>query len=179
QSVFIAQVKVLLEAPPGVGCKSLVHPCQVLSIGHAVERTSAGCRQKDEFDTIVDNAHGSDRFYDRSGDIDERLIVARVGGVEINEFAYAVGSAVCDAGDDHAAITVSNKDHVREVPVVEQLCDIVDVHVEVHRRRDKVRMFSKPCQRRRKHLVSSALQPLLHLRIAPSSVAATGYEYVG
>ena len=46
-------------------------------------------------------------------------------------FADAVGGAVGDAGDDHAAVAVADEDHVAQVLVVEHSDDVGDVGVEI------------------------------------------------
>ena len=70
----------------------------------------------------------------RPGDVDERLAVHRVGGVEVDDLADPVGGAVGDTGDHHAAVAVADEDHVVQVLVEQQVHDVVDVGVEVDRR---------------------------------------------
>ena len=64
-------------------------------------------------------------------DVDERLAVDRVGGVEVDEPADAVGGPVGDAGDHHAAVAVADEDDVAQVLEREHVDDVGDVRVEV------------------------------------------------
>jgi hypothetical protein len=49
---------------------------------------------------------------DRPGDVDQRLAVHRVRGVEVHELADAVVRAVGHPGDDHPPVAVTDQDHV-------------------------------------------------------------------
>src|SRR4051812_7962798 len=46
------------------------------------------------------------------GYVDKRLSVDRVGGIEVDETADAVARPVGSAGDDHAAVTVTDENDV-------------------------------------------------------------------
>ena len=77
-----------------MGGEALGHPGQVVGVGDAVEQAGVGCRQQHQLDAVDDLAEGADRLDDGPGDVDERLPVDRVGGVEVDEAADPVGGPV-------------------------------------------------------------------------------------
>ena len=91
------ELELLLEAPPRVAGEALVHP-RAGRRGRSRRRTRRrpGAGQQHELDAVDDLAHRADDLDDRSGHVDERLAVHRVGGVEVDELADPVGGAVGD-----------------------------------------------------------------------------------
>ena len=114
-----------------MGREPLGHPGDVVGVGDAVELHDLGVGEEDELDAVDDPTVGPDRFDDGARDVDEGLVVHRVGGVEVHEAADAVGGPVGHAGDDHPAVAVADQDHVAKILVVQQRRDVGDVGVEV------------------------------------------------
>ena len=68
---------------------------------------------------------------------------ARGGGVEVDEAARpGRRQRSRGAGDHHAAVAVPDQDDIVQVPVEQQLNDVVDVGVEVDVRRERRRTAS-------------------------------------
>lgn len=62
-----------------------------------------------------------------AGDVDQGLSVPRVGGIEVDELRDAVGGPIGGARDHHAAVAVSDEDHVLQVRPRQEVHDIGDV----------------------------------------------------
>jgi hypothetical protein len=109
-----------------------------VGVGHPVEQPCVGPGEKHQFHAVDHSAHRTHRLNDRPEDVDQRLSVHRVGGVEEHEFSHSVGGSVADTGDDHPAVAVVDQDHVAYVLVVRHRDDVGDVPVEVDRAVEQV-----------------------------------------
>ena len=176
---LVRQPQRLLEALPRVAGQAVRHPRHVVGIGHAVEQGRLGRRQQHQLHAVDDRAQGTGRLDDRAGDVDERLPVLGVRGVEVHHAADAVGGAVRGAGDHHAPVAVPDQDHVVEILVVEHRHDVADVQIEVDVGTQQVGPLPEPAQRRRVHLVAGRSQEPRHPLVAPATVSTTVHEYVG
>ena len=114
------------------------HPGDVRGVGHAIEGPGIRGGKQDQFDAADDPPRRTGHLDRRSGDIDQRLAVLRVGGIEIDELAHTVRGPVGHAGDDHSAVAVADKDHVAKILVVQYRHDVLDVEVQVHTGADQM-----------------------------------------
>jgi transposase len=131
---LVGEHELLVDGTPGMGSEPFVHPRQVARILDAVERAGALAREQDQFDPGAGLTELSCQEHDRPGDVDERLAVDRIRGIEVNDLADAVGCPVGDAGDHHSPVAVADEHDITQVFVEEQVDDVGDVRVEVDRR---------------------------------------------
>lgn len=80
--------------------EAFVHPLEIGRVVHAVEHSGAGSGQQDEFDTVDDGAVRSGQLDRRTRNVDQRLSVAGIGGIEIDDLADAFVTAIRSTGDD-------------------------------------------------------------------------------
>ena len=116
--------------------------------------------------------------HERRREIRQRLTVRRCRGIEVHEATDALGRAIRDPGDHHAAVAVTDEDHVAQIVVVHDGDDVVDVGVEVDAGVQHVRAFAEAGQRRCVHVVPRVAQQPGDALVAPAAVRAAVDENV-
>lgn len=75
--------------------------------------------------------------------------------VEVVNVAEPLCDPVADGGDDHAAVAVTDEDHVVQVGRLYQANHVGDVRVQVDRRAEQVAAVAEAGERWRVHVVAS------------------------
>src|SRR5580704_6691601 len=108
-----------------------MHPCDLRRVGDAVIAHWVAAGKKHQLYAIDDLGVGAGGEHEGAGDVNERLAVGGVRRVEKNEVADAVGGAIGDAGNHHAAIAVAHQDDVAQILELQQFDDVGNVGVEI------------------------------------------------
>ena len=179
QRGLVRELQRLLEALPGMGGQPLGHPGQIVGIRDAVEQASIGRWEQDQLYAVDGLTEGADGIDDRSCDVGERLAVEGIGGVEEHQAPDAVRHRVGCARDHHAAVAVSDQDHVSQVLECEHRCNVLDVTVQIHISIQQVGPLAQAGHGRCVDDVSLRLQDAGYSLVAPAAVAATMHEHIG
>jgi len=59
-------------------------------------------------------------------DVKHALIVLQQQGIEVDQLAYALWHSVCHATDADTSEAVTYQDHVLQVALGEEVCDVLD-----------------------------------------------------
>src|SRR5205807_8584388 len=103
----VGEPQLLLETCPRVRREPLGRPGDRVRVGDAEELHDLGVGEEDELDAVDDPTVRPHRFDDGARDVDQRLVVHWVGGIEVYAAPNAVGGPVGRAGDDHTAVAAA------------------------------------------------------------------------
>ena len=176
---LVAQVQRLLEATPRVRCEPVLHPRQIVRVRHSEEPAHLREGPQHELDAVDRSRPLPGEPHRFARDVDQRLPVGRVRRVEVDELGDPFVGAVGDPGDHHAAVAVTDEDHVDQVAVTNEVDHLVDVGVEVDAGVDEVGALADAQQRRRVDLVAGVAERPDHPVPAPRAVSASMNEDVG
>jgi hypothetical protein len=108
-----------------------------------------------------------------------RLSVLRHERVEIGKRLDVVGGAICNAGDDHAAIGVAREHNVAQALVVKHAEHVRHVRREIDRAAHQMRALALPGQRRREHRMAARAQQRSDLGVAPAAAPRAMHQNEG
>src|ERR1700733_6653084 len=92
---------------------------------------------------------------------------------------HALRGAIGGAGDDHPTVAMTDKDHLIQILVPQQLGDFFDVKVQVDLGAQQMEEFPHSGQGGCVHAGPLSPQQLSDSLIAPAPVPAAVYQYVG
>ena len=90
--------------------------------------------------------------------------------------ADAIGGAIADAGDHHAAVAVSDHEHVAEALEREHVDDVGDVRVEVDVGMEQVRALTEAGEGRGVDVVAVVAQTSSNALVAPAAVPTAVHQ---
>ena len=129
---FVRQPQRLGEALPGMRGEFRLHPCEVRRIGNPVILDGHGVGPQHQFHPVDHAKFAAGGLHHRRSHVGERLALPWVRRIEIDQLADARERAIGNSGDHHAAIAVTDQDHVGEVLIPKHAQDIGDVRVQIY-----------------------------------------------
>ena len=114
----------------------------------------------------------------RSGGVTAFTIFGQQG-VEINDVLDAAGDAVSHAGDDHAAITVSDEHDIVQVFPEDDVDYVLNVRVEINVGAVEIGMFAQAGKRRAIDGVSISGKQMIHRLPIPSATPCAMHDDKG
>ena len=121
--------------------------------------------------------------FDRTGFLSARQVIHRLAvrrheRIEIDQMAHPVGKPVGDARRHHAAVTVTNEDHVPPILVFEHCSHVLDMGLEIDHRMREMGALAEACVGGGDELVAGGPQQWPHLLPRPASAPGAMANHV-